>query len=122
MLGDGIRVFDLRIGALPGGMRVGFFHGPPILRSLSLWYSRFYAGPALLSDTVEVEDVFFGFYKFLMDNPSETLLLSVKVDNTTFEDSETKLHETIHALVTQGVGRDFWLQADGHVRCKKVFA
>lgn len=58
-----MRAFDLRIGGSP-------------LDNSSI---TFYHSAAILSLTATFEDVLYGFYKFLDDNPSETIMLSVKV-------------------------------------------
>ncbi|PLW43510.1 hypothetical protein PCASD_06770 [Puccinia coronata f. sp. avenae] len=67
MLGDGIRFFDLRVGFLPDHQQLGFFHAS-----------------ALLSTTATLPDVLLGFYKWLDHHPTETILVSIKVDNATF--------------------------------------
>ena len=74
------------------------------------------AGSALLSEVATLEDVLFGFYRFLDEHPSEALLLSLKIDNTTWQSSERALEQIVYDLTTQGVGRDFWLQNDAAVR------
>ena len=65
-LNSGIRAFDLRIGLSP----------------LDNTTIIFYHGSAILSLTATFEDILYGYYKFLDDNPSETIMLSVKVSTS----------------------------------------
>lgn len=118
MLADGIRFFDLRIGFLPDHDRLGFFHAS-----------------ALLSTQASLEDVLQGFYKWLRDHPTETVLMSIKVDNATFDvppskkqASSDKLQEKIYRLLVESEdGRKYWVQRDselgtvGESRGKLIF-
>jgi len=118
MLGDGIRFFDLRVGFLPGHEQLGFFHAA-----------------ALLSTTATLPDVLLGFYKWLDDHPSETILISIKVDNATFQyppshgqPSSKRLQLMLYELLTQSeLARNHWLQEDnklgtlGQARGKMIF-
>jgi 1-phosphatidylinositol phosphodiesterase len=61
-LNAGMRAFDLRIGIAPDGQSLTFFHAA-----------------AVLSTTATFADVMYGFYHFLHEHPSETIMLSVKV-------------------------------------------
>ncbi|KAH9814742.1 PLC-like phosphodiesterase [Melampsora americana] len=103
MLGDGIRFLDLRIGFLPGSQELGFFHAS-----------------ALQSSTATLPDVLLGFYRWLDDHPTETVLISMKVDNATFADppshaqpSSPKLQSMVHELLTNELGSRYWLQKNG---------
>ncbi|KAG0149681.1 hypothetical protein CROQUDRAFT_653239 [Cronartium quercuum f. sp. fusiforme G11] len=103
MLGDGIRFFDFRVGFLPGSEQLGFFHAK-----------------ALLSYQATLPDVLLGFYRWLDDHPTETVLISIKVDNATFADpssdqqpSSPKLQGIIQELVTGPLGSRYWLQKNG---------
>lgn len=103
MLGDGIRFLDLRIGFLPGSQELGFFHAS-----------------ALQSPTATLPDVLLGFYRWLDDHPTETVLISMKVDNATFADppsdgqpSSPKLQSMVHELLTNELGSRYWLQKNG---------
>ncbi|KAK8843515.1 hypothetical protein IAR55_007175 [Kwoniella newhampshirensis] len=66
-LNDGNRAFDLRVGFGPNGKDLIFFHSE-----------------AILDLDARLDDVMYGFYRFLDENPTETLLLSVKVENSTW--------------------------------------
>lgn len=116
MLGDGIRFFDLRIGFLPDHERLGFYHAA-----------------ALLSSEAYLEDVFEGFYKWLRDHSTETLLVSIKVDNATFGVPESKkqiatekLQRMVYKLLVED-GKDYWVLKDselstlGECRGKMIF-
>lgn len=71
MLNAGIRVFDLRYALDPTKTAITFWHGP-----------------ALQSQVATLENILFGFYKWLDDHPSEALLLSFQ-----FEPSESMHNE-----------------------------
>lgn len=66
MLNAGIRVFDLRIAY------------DVTNSTLVFWHSQ-----ALQSQTATMEDVLFGYYAWLSDHPSETLLLSFNYEGST---------------------------------------
>ncbi|KAA1123904.1 hypothetical protein PGTUg99_029194 [Puccinia graminis f. sp. tritici] len=118
MLGDGIRFFDLRVGFLPDHQQLGFYHAS-----------------ALLSTTATLPDVLLGFYKWLDEHPTETVLMSIKVDNATFgnppspgQPSSKTLQLMLYQLLTQSqLARDHWLQEDsklgtlGAARGKLIF-
>lgn len=63
MLDAGIRAFDLRYAQDVTNSTLVFWHGP-----------------ALQSQTATVEDVLFGFYRWLDDHPSEVLFLSFQYE------------------------------------------
>jgi 1-phosphatidylinositol phosphodiesterase len=63
MLNAGIRVFDLRYALDPTKTSVTFWHGP-----------------ALLSETANLENVLFGVYQWLDDHPTEALFLSFQYE------------------------------------------
>ena len=93
-----MRAFDLRIGFAPDNQTIIFYHGP-----------------AVLSLETTFEDVLYGFYNFLDEHPTETLVVSIKaswvvplylitylrrlqVDNTTWgtpESLQKQLYQTI---------------------------
>jgi 1-phosphatidylinositol phosphodiesterase len=77
-----------------------------------------------LSTTATLPDVLLGFYKWLDHHPTETILVSIKVDNATFgnppsegQPSSKKLQLMLYDLLTQSdVARNHWLQEDSKVR------
>lgn len=66
MLNAGVRVFDLRVAF------------DPTNSTLVFWHSQ-----ALQSETATMEDVLFGYYKWLDDHPSETIMLSFNYEGST---------------------------------------
>lgn len=78
MLDDGIRVFDLRYAYDVTNSSLVFWHGP-----------------ALQSQTATVDDVLFGYYRWLDQHPSEVVLLSFQYQGST----------TPHATNSEGVQR-----------------
>lgn len=131
MLGDGIRFLDLRIGFLPGHQQLGFYHGNydfiwSSSSSLSLSHLAFVwiglLASALLSSTVTLPDVLLGFYRWLDDHPTETVFISIKVDNATFADppsdqqpSGSKLQTILEDLLTDELGSQYWYQTNATV-------
>ncbi|WWC64263.1 uncharacterized protein I303_106873 [Kwoniella dejecticola CBS 10117] len=78
----GNRAFDLRLGVAPNGKDTVFFHSE-----------------ALLDVNARFEDVLYGFWRFLDENPTETLLISVKDENSTFG-SYTTLQQRMYDTLT----------------------
>ena len=66
MLNDGIRAFDLRYAYDVTNTTLVFWHGP-----------------GLVSETATVDDVLYGFYRWLDDHPSEVLFLSFQYEGST---------------------------------------
>ncbi|ORX39778.1 PLC-like phosphodiesterase [Kockovaella imperatae] len=95
-LNHGIRAFDLRIGLSP-------------LDNTSI---IFYHGSAIMSLEATLEDVFYGYYKFLDDNPSETIVVSIKVDNTTWGTPE-KLESEVYNLIFSEPASSYFVQLNG---------
>ncbi|EED22151.1 hypothetical protein TSTA_093970 [Talaromyces stipitatus ATCC 10500] len=76
MLNMGIRAFDMRYAFDPTNTTLIFYHSQ-----------------ALLSEKATVNDILFGFYKWLDDHPSETLFLSFQYEGS------TALHASNNAAV-----------------------
>jgi 1-phosphatidylinositol phosphodiesterase len=57
---------------------------------------------------VELEDVLWGLYHFLDAHPTETLLVSLKVDHGT---DSLPVQEAAHALITTSPVSDYWVQS-----------
>lgn len=86
-LNGGVRFFDLRYGLDPEGVRLVFYHAH-----------------ALLSDLATVEDVLFGFYTWLEAHPSEVVLLSFKIEVSTFAPIYISPHPLTFFLPPQSTG------------------
>ncbi|KAF8581565.1 PLC-like phosphodiesterase [Ramaria rubella] len=69
---------------------------------------RVYHADVLLSSTASLEDVLWGLYHFLDNHPSETLLVSLKVDHG---DDSLPVQQAAHALITGTSVRDYWVQS-----------
>nr|XP_019009603.1 uncharacterized protein I206_05161 [Kwoniella pini CBS 10737]OCF48384.1 hypothetical protein I206_05161 [Kwoniella pini CBS 10737] len=82
-LQSGNRAFDLRIGLSPKNSNdLIFFHSEAILDLNS-----------------KFEDILFGFWRFLDENPTETLIISIKDENSTFG-SYNILQQNIYNTLT----------------------
>lgn len=95
MLNAGIRVFDVR------------YAFDVTNSTLVFWHTE-----ALMSETATVEDVLFGFYRWLDDHPSETLMLSFQYEGGTTvsarNDAATQLE--LFRTLTTAAARRYFLQ------------
>ncbi|KAJ6606434.1 PLC-like phosphodiesterase [Mycena vulgaris] len=96
MLNLGIRVFDLRFAYNPGNDTLGFHHNV-----------------ALLAPTTTVEDVWFGFYSWLDQHPSEALLISLNYESGTGTPRDLKLEQHIYNIMTGSLASRYWVQTNG---------
>jgi len=105
-LDAGIRLLDLRFGYSADHSKLLFYHAT-----------------ALLSDTATLQDVFQGLYYWLDHHPTETLLVSLKVDNGP---TDAALEREVYNLVATRPGRNHWVQVPnelgtlGHARGKAI--
>ncbi|WVR09256.1 hypothetical protein IAU60_006321 [Kwoniella sp. DSM 27419] len=86
-LSSGIRAFDLRVGFAPNGKDLVFFHSE-----------------AVLDTDARFEDIVGGMWRFLDENPSETLFVSVKVENTTwgsYQSAAQSIYSTLTSSAAQ---------------------
>ncbi|WRT68810.1 uncharacterized protein IL334_005790 [Kwoniella shivajii] len=81
-LQSGNRAFDLRVGFAPNGNDLIFFHSE-----------------AILDINARLQDVLYGFYKFLDENPTESLVLSIKVENSTWG-TPSSLQTSLYSSLT----------------------
>ncbi|KAG8813424.1 hypothetical protein FRC17_001582 [Serendipita sp. 399] len=88
-LDGGVRFIDLRIGEVNG--MVNLYHGS-----------------VRLDETAQLGDIFWGLYRWLDAHSTETVVVSVKVDNGT---STASLQQTVYDLVTGPDVRDYWVQS-----------
>ncbi|KAI3337618.1 PLC-like phosphodiesterase [Xylariaceae sp. AK1471] len=96
----GIRFFDLRFALDPLDARLVFWHGP-----------------ALLSARATVEDVLFGFYGWLDTHPSETVILSLKYEDSTKANatSDAKVQGSLFDVLMSGTAKRYIHQGRGAV-------
>ncbi|OCF54396.1 hypothetical protein L486_07944 [Kwoniella mangroviensis CBS 10435] len=88
-LAAGNRAFDLRVGFAPNGKDLVFFHSE-----------------ALLDINARFEDVIQGFYRFLEENPTESLLISVKDENATWGTTQA-LQQSLYTTLTSSVAQSY---------------
>ncbi|KAJ7724183.1 PLC-like phosphodiesterase [Mycena maculata] len=96
MLNLGIRVFDLRFAYNPGNDTLGFHHSQ-----------------ALLAPDTTVEDVWFGFYSWLDQHPTEAVLISLNYESGTGTPRDLKLEEHIYDIMTSSLASRYWVQTNG---------
>ncbi|KAF9450833.1 PLC-like phosphodiesterase, partial [Macrolepiota fuliginosa MF-IS2] len=96
MLNDGIRVFDMRIAYNPGNDTIGFYHSQ-----------------ALLAPTTRFEDVFFGFYNWLDQHPTEAVLISVMYESGTGTPNDAKFQQHVYDFFTTDLAKRYWVQRNG---------
>ncbi|TFK99114.1 PLC-like phosphodiesterase [Pterulicium gracile] len=95
-LNRGIRVFDWRLSYNPGNDTIGFFHGP-----------------ALLAPTTRVEDVLYGFYRWLDLHPSEALLISIKYEDGPGRVYDAEFQQKLYNVLDSDVAKRYWVQTNG---------
>jgi 1-phosphatidylinositol phosphodiesterase len=66
----------------------------------------FAPGSILLDNTAILEDVFWGLYYWLDANPTETILVSIKIDNG---DNTVALQQQLYSLFTDADVADYWV-------------
>ncbi|CAG7852772.1 SubName: Full=Uncharacterized protein {ECO:0000313/EMBL:CCA76437.1} [Serendipita indica DSM 11827] len=88
-LNGGVRFIDLRVGENNGMIQL-------------------YHGAALLDTTAQLADIFWGLYRWLDAHATETVMVSVKVDNG---NSTASLQQTIYDLVTGQDVAQYWVQS-----------
>ncbi|RDW61494.1 hypothetical protein BP5796_11386 [Coleophoma crateriformis] len=100
MLNLGIRVFDLRFAFDPTNSTLVFWHGQ-----------------ALQSETATVEDVLFGFYKWLEDHPSEAVLLSFQYEGSTtlHAANDAAVQLSMFNILTSDHAKKYFVQTQGQL-------
>lgn len=98
MLNMGIRVFDLRYAFDVTNTTLVFWHGP-----------------GLQSETATVEDVLFGFFRWLDDHPSEALFLSFQYEGSTtmYNVNDAGVQMQLYDSLTSPAARKYFLQTRG---------
>lgn len=75
---------------------------------------------ALLSPTTRLEDVFFGFYSWLDQHPTEAVLISLKWEENSGTEDSVKLQQHMYDLFQTGIAKKYWVQVNGTVsQCHK---
>lgn len=95
MLNAGLRVFDFR------------YAFDPTNSTLVFWHTQ-----ALQSETATVEDVLFGFYKWLDEHPSETLMLSFQYEGgtTAYAQNDAATQMELFRTLTSPAAKKYFLQ------------
>lgn len=95
MLNAGIRVFDLR------------FAFDVLNSTLVFWH-----GQALQSQTATVEDVLFGFYRWLDEHPSEAILMSLNYEGSTtkYAQNNAAVQMAIFDILTTKAAKKYFVQ------------
>ncbi|KAJ7244948.1 PLC-like phosphodiesterase [Mycena rebaudengoi] len=97
-LNDGIRVIDLRLGYNLGNDTIGFYHGV-----------------AMLGPTTTLQDVLYGLYNWLIEHPSETVLVSINHESGSNTVYDKKFEELLFTGLNNEVAKKFWLQTSGEL-------
>jgi 1-phosphatidylinositol phosphodiesterase len=94
-LNAGIRFFDLRYAIDPTFTQLVFWHNA-----------------ALMSETATVEDVLFGFYYWIEQHPSETVILSFQYEGSTQPggSNNEQVQRLIFSALTSPAARRYFLQ------------
>ena len=76
-------------------------------------------GTAVLDPNAQLEDIFWGIYHWLDGHPTETILVSVKVDNG---DNTAELQQKVYNLITGDNVKDYWVQSTLVCRSRRYIA
>ena len=117
-LNDGIRVFDFRFAYNPGNDTIGFYHCR-FLPSLTPWPGLIRFPPladALLAPDTRMEDLFFGFYNWLNNHPSEAVLVSINHESGTGTPEDSALYAKLYDILNSPLAQKYWVQTNGTVR------
>jgi 1-phosphatidylinositol phosphodiesterase len=95
MLNSGIRALDLRYAFDPTNTSLIFYHSQ-----------------ALLSETANLENVLFGFYQWLEDHPSETIILSLQYEGSTakYYANDVEVQLALFDALTSPAAHKYFLQ------------
>lgn len=95
MLNSGIRAMDLRYAFDPTNTSLIFYHSQ-----------------ALLSEMANLQNVLFGFYQWLDDHPSETIILSLQYEGSTakYYANDAKVQLALFDALTSTAARNYFLQ------------
>lgn len=104
-LNSGVRFVDLRVG-MEGG-KVRFYHCMLILPLRIFYLTKSKLADYLLDSNADLEDIFWGMYYWLDNNPTETVLVSVKIDNG---NNTAALQQQVFTLLTDPTVSDYWVQ------------
>lgn len=70
---------------------------------------------ALLAPTTQLEDVFFGFYHWLDQHPTEAVLISLNHEGGTGTPNDVKIQQHIYNLFDTQLAKRYWVQKNGTV-------
>lgn len=88
----------------------------PLRASSLLSLKHRYVGPALLAPTTRVEDVLYGFYRWLDLHPSEALLISIKYEDGPGRVYDAEFQQKLYNVLDSDVAKRYWVQTNGVVR------
>jgi hypothetical protein len=69
----------------------------------------------MLGPTTTLQDVLYGLYNWLIEHPSETVLVSVNHESGSNTLYDKKFEELLFAGLNNEVAKKFWLQTSGEV-------
>ncbi|KAF7319702.1 PLC-like phosphodiesterase [Mycena kentingensis (nom. inval.)] len=97
-LDDGIRMFDLRLGYNQGEDTIGFYHGR-----------------AMLAAHTTLADVLIGLSNWLLQHPTETILISIQQEEGSHTTYDEKFERLLHETLVSPASAPFWLQHRGRL-------
>jgi 1-phosphatidylinositol phosphodiesterase len=62
-----------------------------------------------------MEDVFFGFYNWLDENPTEAVLISINHEGGTGTPDDAKFEQHVYNFFTTNLAKRYWVQRNGTV-------
>ena len=71
-----------------------------------------------MDPNAQLEDIFWGIYHWLDGHPTETILVSVKVDNG---NNTAELQQKVYNLITGDTVKDYWVQSTLVCNPREIF-
>ena len=63
-----------------------------------------------------MEDLFFGFYNWLNNHPTEAVLVSINHESGTGTPEDSALYEKLYDILNTPLAQNYWVQTNGTVR------
>ena len=63
-----------------------------------------------------MEDVFFGFYNWLNNHPTEAVLVSINHESGTGTPEDSALYVKLYDILSSPLAQKYWVQTNGTVR------
>lgn len=73
----------------------------------------FYHGSGMLAPNATVQDIIYGFYYWVQQNPTEAVFISLMLENGMIDEPQ---QQQLYDIFNDDLGKQFWVRAEGLVR------